>query len=332
MQDTFKSIIEKANSVLILLPTRAYFDQVASGLSLYLSLRDVKPTTVSSNSPMTVEYNRLVGVNKITPELGNKNLVIKFSDYKAAHIERVSYDIEEGQFKLTVIPKQGINPPSKDQIATTYAGVSSDTVILVGGTNESHFPQLMTKDLEGAELVHVGNKEFTLSTNKSCVSFSRPASSVAEIVYNLLIGSGFKVDEDIASNLIMGIEEETHNFTDNTLTADTFAIISELMRSGGKRTPKESGYRKPYPPGSIPGEFSQRKGSMPNKYQAPATEQPAQLAQPTQGPNGSQQDDADQNDQLQEEPPKEWQQPPKVYKGGGGGTPSSDSSSGIPTN
>ena len=54
---------------------------------------------------MVVEFNRLVGVNKITTELGNKNLVIKFKYYKVAGSEIVSYDIEKGEVKLSVMPK-----------------------------------------------------------------------------------------------------------------------------------------------------------------------------------------------------------------------------------
>src|SRR4030042_1405775 len=161
MDNSFASIIESANSILILLPTRPYFDQVAAGVSLYHALRNKKNVTISCPSQMLVEFNRLVGVNKITTELGNKNLVIKFSDYKAHGIERVSYDIENGEFRLTVIPKPGNNPPVKEQVNLSYSGVSADTIILVGGANETHFPNINSKDLVGAKVIHVGIKALT---------------------------------------------------------------------------------------------------------------------------------------------------------------------------
>ena len=99
MDNSFKSLLEEAKSILILLPLRPFFDQVAGGLGLYLALRESKEAAISSPSEMVVEFNRLVGVNKVTNELGNKNLVIKFSDYQATGIERVSYDIENGEFR-----------------------------------------------------------------------------------------------------------------------------------------------------------------------------------------------------------------------------------------
>ncbi len=95
MNDSFSSLVDSATSVLIILPSKPYFDQVAGGLALYLSLREKKETAITSVTPMTVEFNRLVGVNKVANELGNKNLTIKFIDYRANDIERVSYDIEK---------------------------------------------------------------------------------------------------------------------------------------------------------------------------------------------------------------------------------------------
>ena len=86
MENSFKSIIDGSKSILIMLPTKPFFDQVASGLGLYLSLRDKKDVQVYSTTPMTVEFNRLIGVNKISQELGNKNLIIRFVEaaYKSA--------------------------------------------------------------------------------------------------------------------------------------------------------------------------------------------------------------------------------------------------------
>src|SRR3989344_5671294 len=220
MENSFKTVIDNSKSVLILLPTRPYFDQVASALSIFLAFREEKDISVYSPTPMTVEFNRLIGVNKISQELGNKNLVIRFTDYRATDIERVSYDIENSQFRLTVIPKQKSTPPTKDQIDLSYSGVSSDTVIIIGGANESHFPALSTKDLTGANIVHIGTRDISLASNKSYVSFSRPASSVSEIAADLIKESGKTMDADIATNLIMGIEESTSNLSDPVVTAD----------------------------------------------------------------------------------------------------------------
>jgi hypothetical protein len=331
MDNSFKNVIEQSKSVLILLPTKPFFDQVAAGLSLYLSLRDKKDVQVYSPSPMTVEFNRLVGVNRITQDLGNKNLIIRFRDYKATDIERVSYDIENGQFRLTVIPKQKINPPVKDQVELSYSGVSADTVFMIGGANESHFPALTSKDLVGANIVHIGTRDISLSSNKTYVSFAKPASSVSEIVAGLIKENGITLDEDIATNLLMGIEEASNNFTDPAATAETFAIVSELMKSGGRRISQQAPVgASAYPSGAIP-------GAPARTFQYPQTNlQPLQM-QPTRQPVISQTQseqpiqqtqqqpqqvqlpttevNQEKQDEQEPEPPKDWLNTPKIYKG-----------------
>lgn len=243
MEDNFKGVIDKSVSLLVLLPLKPTFDEVASGLSLYLSLRDIKDIQVYSPSPMIVEFNRLVGINKISTELGNKNLIIQFENYKANDIERVSYDIKDGQFKLTVIPKQKVNPPSKDSVSLSYSGINSDTVLIIGGNNESDFPAISGSELATANIVHVGTIDKNLVPGKNYISFSRPASSVSEIVFGLINRIGINIDEDAATNLIMGIESSTNNFSEPSVSADTFQTISDLMKLGGKRS------------GHLPGSF-----------------------------------------------------------------------------
>jgi hypothetical protein len=278
MDNSFKNIIDSAESVLILLPTHPYFDQVAAGLSLFLATRSTKNVSIACPNPMLVEFNRLIGVNKITQELGNKNLVIRFSDYQATSIERVSYDIENGEFRLSVIPKSGNNPPIKEQVNLSYSGVSADCVILVGGTNETHFPAISSKDLAGAKVMHVGVKPLSLPEGVEVLSFARQSSTVAELAYDILKEGGYDIDPDIATNLLMGIEAGTNNFSSNYVTADTFAAASALMKMGGKRQTGE--VRRSFPQGAIPQAEEPRAEEVEKK----------------------------------EEPPKEWLGP-KIYKG-----------------
>lgn len=248
MNSSFNSIIESDDSFLILLPKKPFFDQVAAGLGLFLSLRNKKETTISCPSPMVVEFNRLVGVNKISSELGSKNLTIKFSDYDANNIERVSYDIENKEFCLTVIPKPGATSPRKEQIRFSHSGVSADTVLLVGGANENHFPNLASRDLAGMKIVHIGIRALSSSSGKNIISLARPASSVSELVATLIKESGMSLDVDIATNLLMGIEEASDNFSSSEVTANTFEIVAELMRAGGQRRPQVIQTRGAFPP------------------------------------------------------------------------------------
>lgn len=252
--NSFSSLIDSASSVLILLPSKPYFDQVAAGLSLYLAIKGKKETTIACSEPMVVEFNRLVGVNKISTELGNKNLILKFVNYPASDIEKVSADIEEGEFRLTVVPKTGLVSPKKEQVDFSYSGVAADTVILVGGGNEGHFPQLSSPDLANTKIAHVGTRSLATNSDKQIMSFAKPASSTSELVASLIEQSGLSLDPDIATNLLAGVEEGSKEFKGQDVTAETFEGVAKLLRAGGRRPDGVKVDRGDFPPGAIPGE------------------------------------------------------------------------------
>lgn len=236
MDQSFKNLVERGKSVLVMLPVSPSFDVVAAGLSLYLALKDKKSTSVACASDMLVEFNRLVGVDRITKELGTKNLVISLVNYNPDNLEKVSYDLEEsGEMKLNIITKPEGTPPTPDQVKLNYTGVNADLIILVGGTDETSFPDLAKSDFADKRFAHVGVSEVKIA-GKDIISFARPASSISEIVGALVKESAYEVDADLATNLVMGIEEGSEHFTNVLTSADTFAMVAELMKLGGKRS------------------------------------------------------------------------------------------------
>lgn len=301
MDNSFTQLLDAASSVLIILPTKPYFDQVAAGLSLYLSLHDKKTVSISCPSPMMVGFNRLIGVNKIVSELGNKNLTIKFAGYDATNIEKVSYDIENGEFRLTVVPKVGFGAPQKEQLDLSYAGLSADLVILVGGANDTHFPILNSPDFTVSKIAHIGTR--VLTTNREVMSLSKPGSSTSEIIAELIKSSELPIDPDIATNLIMGIEEGSSHFESVEVRPETFEMFAFLLRNGGKRQPKTRLSPMNFPPGSIPGmPLRMPKMAIP---QQPTPTFDEQYNPDPEGTNEAEQDlDA----------PDDWLQP-KVFKG-----------------
>ncbi len=293
MDNSFSKLIDSASSILVLLPTKPYFDQVAAGLSLYLSIHDKKEVAISCPSPMTVGFNRLIGINKITSELGSKNLTIKFAGYDATNIDKVSYDIENGEFRLTVVPKTGSFAPQKEQLDLSYAGISADLVILVGGANDSHFPILESEELSGAKIAHVGTR--VLSSNREVMSFAKPGASTSELITNLIKENGLSLDTDIATNLVMGIEEGSSNFASSEVTPDTFETFAYLLRNGGQRLPRTKLSPINFPPGAIPAQpFGQKVSQVPQVE--PVLEQ------------------VEKKEELVENPPDDWLQP-KIFKG-----------------
>lgn len=265
MDKSFKNLTDSSKSVLILLPTNPVFDQVASGLALFLAISDKKTVNVACSTDMVVEFNRLIGVNKIKRELGNKNLSITLAGYNPDNIEKVSYDLEEnGEMKLNVITKPDGVPPREDQVKLVFTGIAADLVILIGGMDAMSFPQLSSKDLADKKVVHIGTQEVKVE-GRSIISFDRPSSSISELTGSLIKESGFPVDSDIATNLVMGIEEGSKNFTANGVTADTFAMIAELMKLGGKRVSQVQATPKNFPVGVV----SQQGQNAPQSWLEP---------------------------------------------------------------
>lgn len=265
MNDSLNSVLEASRSILIFLPAKPDFDQVAAGLSLYLSLSAKKSTTITCPSPMLVEFNSLVGVNKISKDHGNKNLVVKFVGYNTNNVEKVSYDIENGEFYLTVAPKEGFEPPRENQINISYSGGLADTVILLGGDNQEQFSPIFSEDASSSKVIHIGTKDVAFQPDKKPISFSKPASSLSELTANLIKENGLKLDADIATNLLMGMTEKARDLKDSELTIETFQTIADLMRVGGQRSRSAPVNRKTYPPGSIPGQAQSLKAPKPPK-------------------------------------------------------------------
>lgn len=266
MEESFRSVLAKANSVVVLLPSTPTFDEVAAGLALFQSTKKSKETNISCPTPMIVEFNHLVGVNKVSQELGSKNLEIQLVNYDGEKmVEKASFDIEGDKTFLRVFPKPGFPAPTKDQIKITYSGVSADMVLLIGGKASDQFPAVVRGDFAGVQLVHIGVTEVELGDQKP-LSFARPASSVCEVVASLLTdqtGKDSNLDGDIATNLIMGIEKESNGFIGDMVTADTFQTLADLLKMGGKREPDKKLTEQPRPqfgaqmprPAAFPGAF-----------------------------------------------------------------------------
>lgn len=250
MQESLTQIIDTAASILVLLPQKPNFDQVAAGLSFYLSLVGNKQVTVSCPSPMMVGFNRIIGINKISSEIGNKNLTIKFKGYEAANIEKVSYDIINGEFNLTVVPKVGFTAPTENQIDVSFSGLSADLIVLIGGQTDIDFPILTSKELAVSKIAHIGVHSF--NSELQVLSFAKPGSAVSELVASLIKDTSGTIDPDIATNLVMGIEEGSSNFASNEVTPDTFETFAYLMRNGGRRQSRVKLSPMGFPPGSIP--------------------------------------------------------------------------------
>jgi len=133
----------------------------------------------------------------------------------------------------------------------------------------------------GTKIVHIGTRALAVSPEKNIFSLAKPASSVSELVYDLIQELGVKIDPDIATNLIMGIEEGSRDFKGPDVTAKTFESIASLLKSGGKRLPEK--FQRNNPP-------------------------------PTVLPENPQANPEAVEEEAPKDPPSDWLEP-KIYKG-----------------
>lgn len=211
----------QAPGVIILLPQNPDFVNVASGLALYLALKEVdKQTDVICQTEMLVEASPLVGVQQVKSKMPGRNLIISFNYAKDA-IDKVSYNVDNGKFNLIVVPKTGQPPLDPAAVEYSHSGVNGDLVILVGSQlaaeAEGWFPAA-----EGAS-----RKLFFL--------VAEPDKSLTSETARIISRLGIVPNEDIANNLMQGLVKETHNF--QKAAAADFEIAAALIRAGAAIPP-----------------------------------------------------------------------------------------------
>jgi nanoRNase/pAp phosphatase (c-di-AMP/oligoRNAs hydrolase) len=240
IQDFFSSLREPlttAQTIFILLPQNPNLDKVAASLALFLSLQKAgKQTTIACLTEMTVEFSALVGVDKIQTKLGGRNLVISF-DYLEDSIEKVSYNIENNKFNLVVQPKTGFPSLSTEKVDYSYSGGEADLVFTVGAKNLESLGGLSQSVKSSEKQIMVDLDVNPANTQFGRINLVNPqASSCSEMVVWLISRLNLPIDEDMASNLFLGIERMTSNFSSPRVSAATFEAAAFCLRAGARRT------------------------------------------------------------------------------------------------
>lgn len=227
---------QQADNMLILLPHQADLDMMAAALAFYSSLSQMgKQVKIVCPEKITVEKSNLVGVSKITDNLGKegKNLIISFP-YVEGSIEKVSYNIQNQRFNLVIEPKGDKLIFRQDQVEFSWGGGEVDNFDLIFTIGVSEMASLGTfqrpveKLLQEKTAVIINNKpvDFDFGTLRI---INPNNSSLSEMMVLLLSGLNLPFDQDIAGNLLAGIKEKTANFSQN-VTADSFEAAAICMR------------------------------------------------------------------------------------------------------
>lgn len=282
---TVKQQLGQTDGLYILLPQNPDQDSLAAALALYLGIKEQGKTVfVACATPMRVESSRLVGVDKISPKIGNRNLVISF-DYIEDSLEKVSYHVEGDKFNLVVQPRSGKKPLDPKNVSFSYSGAEADLVIIIGATSFESLGKLYQDERK------LFDKAQTVSLAKlptppfAQITLIDPeAGSVSEIAIQLLEALGVTINQDIASNLLAGIDSATNRFSNPNVKAATFGRAAQLLSQGARRQ---------FMPVAQPVQFS-----LPNTPMPSGVAQPQQPVVPATPPP----------------PPQDWLEP-KIYSG-----------------
>ncbi len=229
-----KAKLGTAQSVLLTIPQNPSQDVVAASLALYLSIKQSgKSVSVVSSSSPVVRDSHLVGLDKITTEVGGNNLVITL-DVPENAIDKVTSNTEGGHLNLIINPAKGIAPITSDQVKFSNSGASADLVIILGAADLKDVGALAEKENElfaKERLANISNQVGSFGA----INITDPSSSNSELVTALLKELALPMDIDIANNLMRGIEDATSGLSSPNMTADTFEALAILYRTGARR-------------------------------------------------------------------------------------------------
>jgi hypothetical protein len=237
MQDELtklKALINAAQSILLALPQNPPQDVVAAALALYLSLKQSgKATSVVASTLPIVRDSHLVGLDKITTDVGGANLVITL-DVPENAIDKVTSNTEGGHLNLVINPAKGVAPITADNVKFGFSGAAADLVLVIGAADLGDIGALADKEHELFAKERVGNISNQVGSFGG-VNLTDPSSSNSELVTALLKELALPLDIDIANNLMQGIESATSGLSSPSMTADTFEALAILYRSGARR-------------------------------------------------------------------------------------------------
>ena len=231
-----KTKLGTAQTVLLSIPENPSQDIVAAALALYLSIKQSGKTIsiVSSTSPV-VRDSHLVGLDKITTDVGGANLVITLN-VPENYVDKVTSNTEGGHLNLIINPAKGVAPITADNVKFGYSGAAADLVIVIGAADLKDVGALAEKENElfaKDRLVNLSNQVGSFGG----VNITDPSSSCSELITALLKELALPLDVDIANNLMRGIEDATSGLSSPNMTADTFEALAILYRTGARRTP-----------------------------------------------------------------------------------------------
>lgn len=240
-----KNLLPSAKNILIAVPVGADIDKLAAALTLFLTLEAAgKEVSIVCDDNILVGQSHLFGVDHIQKTLpstegGNLTLTLEgvaASDGTVPSLEKLDWYAEGNNLNLVfhVLPGQTFQP---GRIIPRYQGSGFNLVFVVGVVNLNALGSVYQQNqsvFSGTHIVNIDTSSVNTSFGQTNV-LDTGASSLAEMMVNLISDLGYNLDADSASNLLAGIFDATNNLSDSKVTADTYMAVANCLRAGGKK-------------------------------------------------------------------------------------------------
>ena len=284
--DRIIELLNKNEPIGITLGQNYGIDEMAAALGLYLSLQDSgKQVSIASPQSPLVEVSNLVGIDRVKPNFEGRaggDLIVSFP-YKDDEIDKVSYTLEQGFLNIIVKGKDGVLSFGEKDVIYKNTQSAPSAVFVIGTPRLSDLGRLFDPEsMKDTTVINIDNKADNQGFG-DIVMVQPTASSVSELVGDLLLGLGLRFDPDSSQNLFDGISYATNDFSSSKTSALAFEMASIFMRQGAKR----------------------KGGERIISEEKPVVESIA----------GERTIDIKRVERKVQTPPKEWLASPKVYKG-----------------
>ncbi len=206
------------------------FDQLAAGLSLYLSLADAQKETEIFTANLPAEgLNNLAGKEALKTDFGADYLSIVFN-YPLEKIDRVSSDDSEGKLKLIVRVKPEAEEIRPEQIVINPQQNRPDLGFVFGDERLFNLPQ----DWFDKSGNWVWFSHFPGQKNWAKISIIEPELSYSEVVARIVQSMGLPMNVLMGKNLFLGIKQATDSFEKifDYHTLETAALCFKVFQTG----------------------------------------------------------------------------------------------------
>lgn len=240
-----KSRLPAASRILIVLPQNLNVDNLAAGLSLYLSLKGIgkKVDIVSTGTPQVSQSN-LYGIGDIKHDIsksGAGNFIISLDGVvdttgtmqQIPALEKLDWYPEGSKLNLVfhVVPGQRFEPTN---ITTRHEESGYDLTWVIGCQSLNELGNLFISNSQyfaQSQVINIDNNPLNSYFGFANV-IDPQASSLSEIVAHILPSLTLNMDLDMASNVLAGIYAASNNLTQK-VNPDTFMAVSQAVQAGG---------------------------------------------------------------------------------------------------